>query len=91
MEAEAYTTAGEYNLEDLKKHLETECPKSRSCADCCKVFETAELYAEHLKKYCDHVDVQCPHCQIFFQRSTLPDHLCPEISDNNNGTPDDDY
>jgi hypothetical protein len=77
-ENDSSTPMMEYNIEDLREHLQHDCPKSRTCKECQKTFESVEEYKDHLKKYCDHVEVQCNHCNYMFQRSQLPDHLCPD-------------
>ena len=56
------------NIYDLKKHLKTDCKKNRSCQTCKLEFETMHEFHEHIRYFCQGVEITCNECDEVFTR-----------------------
>lgn len=60
-----------YYLNDLHKHVEEECPLTRTCLYCSIEFDTLDSFHTHLRYTCENVDVHCSKCNQIMQRKNF--------------------
>ena len=68
----------QYNIYDLKRHLKHHCVKNRSCQSCKTEFESMQEFQDHLRYWCQSVEITCSDCDEVFTRKEFrkTTHLC---------------
>lgn len=55
-------TIKRYDIAAMLRHIEEECPKTRTCFQCRITFDSIADFATHLKYTCQHIKVRCGMC-----------------------------
>lgn len=71
-------TIKRYDIAAMLRHINEECPKTRTCYQCRLTFDTNEDFATHLKYTCQHIKVRCNLCDKDHARNvfTSAEHHC---------------
>ena len=71
-------TMKRYDIAAMLRHIETECPKTRTCFQCKITFDTISDFATHLKYACEHIKVRCNLCEQNISRAIFKtaEHRC---------------
>ena len=71
-------TIRRYDIAAMLRHIEEECPKTRTCFQCRITFDSIADFATHLKYTCQHIKVRCNMCDQDMARKVFSsaEHAC---------------